>query len=315
MNLLRHAADLKPQGRPVCLAIGMFDGVHLGHQQVIRQAVADAEQHEGLAVVVTFDQHPASVLAPGRVPPLIHSLPQKLRVIEALRVDVVLLIHFDYAFSRMPGETFIRELARDMGRIQSLSVGSAFTFGHQRSGNLELLRRLGREFDFTVHGLAAVALDGQTVSSTRIREAIRAGRLEAAQQMLGREYSLAGRVVEGDRLGRKLGFPTANLDAAGLVLPPSGVYAIHVEVGGTRHRGVLNIGHRPTLANPAPQLRVEAHLLDFQGDLYGQEIEVTFVEKLREERKFPSLDALRLQIEQDVALARTKFTVQPSGGR
>ena len=315
MTLLRHATELKPQGRPVCLAIGMFDGVHLGHQQVIRQAVTDAEQHEGVAVVVTFDQHPASVLAPGRVPPLIHSLPQKLRTIEALRVEVVLLIHFDRAFSLKTGETFVRELVRDLGRIQSLCVGSAFTFGHQRSGNIELLRRLGREFGFAVHGLAAVALDGQTVSSTRIRDAIRAGRLDVAQQMLGCEYSLAGQVVEGDRLGRKLGFPTANLDSSGLVLPPGGVYAVHVAAGGTRHRGVLNIGHRPTLENPLPQLRVEAHLLDFNGDLYGQEIEVTFVEKLREERKFPSLDALRQQIERDVTLARTKFAAQPSGNR
>ncbi|MBI5387902.1 MAG: bifunctional riboflavin kinase/FAD synthetase [Verrucomicrobia bacterium] len=311
MKLVRRATELRTKGRPVCLAIGMFDGVHLGHQQVIRQAVTDAEQHEGLAVVVTFDRHPAAVLAPQRVPPLIYTLPQKLRAIEALGADAVLLIHFDRQFSSQPGEDFIRELAGGLGRIFSVCVGSAFTFGHQRTGNVDLLRRLGREMGFVVHGLAAVSLDGRRVSSTRIREAIRGGELDAAQQMLGREYSLSGPVVRGDRLGRQLGFPTANLDPTGLVLPPGGVYAIHAKAGRRQHRGVLNIGHRPTLKQPAPQLRVEAHLFDFRGNLYGQELEVTFVAKVREERKFPSLDALRQQIERDVAEVRTKF-LKPS---
>jgi len=307
MTLLRQAADLKPAGRPVCLAIGMFDGVHLGHQQVVRQAVADAEQHEGAAVVVTFDRHPAEVVAPDRVPALIYSLPQKLRALETLGLDATLLLHFDHAFSQKTGEAFIRALAHDLGRLQSICVGGNFTFGFQRSGNVELLRNLGRELGCTVHGLAAVSLDGQRVSSTRIRDAIRSGRLDAAQQMLGREYALAGPVIAGDRLGRTLGFPTANLDTAGRVLPPGGVYAIHARVDGASHRGVLNLGHRPTLNHPAPQLRVEAHLLDFAGDLYGHEIEVTFVAKLRDEQKFPSLAALQQQIALDVASARRIF--------
>lgn len=307
MMLLRQAADLQPEGRPVCLAIGMFDGVHLGHQQVVRQAVADAERHEGLAVVVTFDRHPAEIVAPPRVPPLIYSLPQRLRVLKTLGLDATLLLHFDHAFSQETGEVFIRRLAHDLGHLQSVSVGGNFTFGFQRSGTVELLHALGRELGFAVHGLAAVSLDGQRVSSTRIRDAIRAGRLDAAQQMLGREYALAGLVVAGDRLGRTLGFPTANLDTTGRVLPPGGVYAIHARALGAHHRGVLNLGHRPTLNNPAPQLRVEAHLLDFAGDLYGQEIEVTFVAKLRDEQKFPSLDALRQQITRDIATARELF--------
>lgn len=315
MTILHHATELQPHGRPVCLAIGMFDGVHLGHQQVIRQAVTDAEQHEGLSAVVTFDQHPATILAPNRVPPLIYSLPQRFRTIGALGVDAVLQIHFDREFSARTGEVFIRELVRDFGRLHSICVGSAFAFGHQRSGNVELLRRLGRELGFGVHGLAAVSLGGRTVSSTRIRETIAAGNLDAAQQMLGREYSLAARVIMGDQIGRKLGFPTANLDAAALALPPGGVYAIHAAVGRARHRGVLNIGHRPTLQNPSPQLRVEAHLLDFDGDLYGREVEVMFVAKLRDERKFPSLDALRLQIAADVQMAREQFAAQSTPHR
>jgi riboflavin kinase / FMN adenylyltransferase len=307
MKIIHAANELKPAGRKVCLAIGFFDGVHLGHQQIIRQTIADARQHDALSLVVTFDRHPGTVVAPNRVPPLIYSLPQKLRVITSLGADALLLIHFDKAFSEQTGETFIRGLARDLGQIQSLCVGSNFTFGHKRAGNVNLLRTLGVELRFTVHGMAAVSLDGKVVSSTRIRETIRTGHLDAASQMLGRAYSLAGTVIRGDQLGQKLGFPTANVDATGLVLPPNGVYTVHAIVQGRTHRAVVNIGSRPTLQNPAPQLRVEAHLLDFQGDLYGQELELTFLEKLRDEIKFPSIEALKEQIARDIEEAKSRF--------
>jgi riboflavin kinase/FMN adenylyltransferase len=308
VTLLHHPRELAAPDRKVCLAIGVFDGVHLGHQQVIRQAVADAEQQEGLAVVATFDCHPNTVVAPERVPPLIYSLPQKLRAIAALGVDATWVIHFDAAFSQQTGEEFVRGLAREFPQLHSVCVGGTFTFGHKRSGNVALLQRLGRELGFQVHGLAAVALDGQPVSSTRIRDAIRAGQLDAASQMLGRAYSLAGEVRRGDQLGRKLGFPTANLDTTGRVLPPPGVYAAHARALGKSHRAVLNIGVRPTLQHPEPRLQVEAHLLDFDGDLYGEELELTFVEKLRDEQKFPSLDALKEQIVRDIAAARRVFS-------
>src|SRR6266536_1657493 len=224
MDILDSAAELKSAGRKVCVAIGVFDGMHLGHQQVIRQTLADAEQHEAPAMVITFDRHPNSVVAPDRVPPLIYSLPQKLRAIAALGVDATWLIRFDQAFSRQTGEEFVRALARDCGHLCSICVGNTFTFGWQRSGNVALLRKLGQEAHFVVHALAAVSLDGQVVSSTRIREAIRTGRLDDAGQMLGRGYALAGQVIKGEQLGRKLGFPTANLEVSGLVLPPAGVY-------------------------------------------------------------------------------------------
>jgi riboflavin kinase/FMN adenylyltransferase len=180
------------------------------------------------------------------------------------------------------------------------------------AGNVELLKKLGAELNFAVHGLAAVSLDGKAVSSTRIREAIASGDLDRASQMLGRAYSLAGTVIRGDGLGRQLGFPTANLDVTGLALPPHGVYSIQAEIrlssavrpSSSRHRGVLNVGVRPTLANPAPQLRVEAHLLDFHGDLYGQEMEIVIGEKLRDEKKFGSLADLKQQIARDIEHAR-----------
>ena len=191
--------------------------------------------------------------------------------------------------------------------MHSLCVGAHFTFGYKRGGNVELLKKLGHELRFAVHGMAAVSLDSKPVSSTRIRQAIGEGNLDRASQMLGRAYSLAGRVTRGDQLGRQLGFPTANLDFTGLALPPTGVYAVHARVGGKSHRAVVNIGTRPTLRRPEPQLQVEVHLLDFSGDIYDQEMEIEFVEKLRDELLFPSPDALREQIGRDIAAARELF--------
>jgi len=306
MKLIHAANELGNGSRKVCLAIGVFDGVHLGHQQIIRQTIADARSHDALALVVTFDKHPNAVVAPGKVPPQIFSHSQKVRAIESLGADALLEIPFDKAFSEKTGEVFVRELARDLGKIFSICVGADFVFGHKRSGNVALLKQLGAETGFLVHGHAAVELDGQLVSSTRIREAIRAGDLDAAGQMLGRPYAICGAVLTGDKLGRKLGFPTANLDVTNLILPPDGVYSAVTKVGGRLYRVALNIGLRPTISQPHPQLHVEAHLLDFSGDLYGQELEIQINSKLRDERKFASPDDLRTQIAKDVAAVRAE---------
>jgi riboflavin kinase/FMN adenylyltransferase len=306
MKLISAATELGNGRRKVCLAIGVFDGVHLGHQQIIRQTIADARQHDAIALVLTFDRHPNAIVAPERVPPLIYTSSQKQKAIAALGTDALLIIRFDEQFSQQTGEEFIRSLLHDLGKIQSICVGADFVFGRKRSGNVALLKLLGDELGFTVHGLAAVALDNQTVSSTRIREAIRKGDFDAASQMLGRPYAIAGRVVEGDRVGRQLGFPTANLDATKLVLPPNGVYSGSATVSGQRHRVALNLGMRPTIASPTPALSVEANLLDFSGQLYGQELEVELGEKIRDERKFASVVELREQIARDVAQVRAQ---------
>jgi len=336
MRIIHSANELKPEGKKCCGAIGFFDGVHLGHQQIIRQTISDARQHEGLSIVITFDRHPNTIVAPDRVPPMIYSLDQKVRTIARLGPDVLLLLHFDKPFSQQSPDIFIRNLVQDFGCIQSLCVGANFTFGHKRAGNIALLNQLGAELNFRVHGMAAVSLDRKPVSSTRIREAIIDGNFDAADQMLGRPWALAGKVVQGDRLGHQLGFPTANLDASGLVLPPNGVYAAHTRIlndgsigrsagtdggigraatnppassgrSGESYRAVLNIGIRPTIKTGTPERRVEAHLLDFSGDLYGQELELTFVQKLRAEQKFDSLDGLKAQIVKDIEKARTIF--------
>lgn len=306
MTVVHSASELKPAGRKVCLAIGFFDGVHLGHQQLLRQTISDARKFDALSLVVTFDRHPNTVVAPQRVPPLIYSLPQKLRVLGSLGCDSLLVIHFDRLFSEKTGDSFVRELVSDLGQVQSLCVGSAFTFGHKRGGNVALLKSLGEELGFAVHGMAAVSLDGKVVSSTRIRETIRNGELDSVNQMLGRTYSFAGIVRQGDQLGRQLGFPTANLDADGLALPPNGVYFVRAMVQGKEHRAVVNIGRRPTLQIPTPTLRVEVHLLDFYGDLYGEELEIAFLDKLRGEQRFDSLEALKQGIAEDIAKARER---------
>lgn len=304
VKLIRHANELGNGSRKVCVAIGVFDGVHLGHQQIIRQTVADARQHDALALVVTFDKHPSVIVAPDKVPPQIFSHSQKLRAIEALGADAMLEIPFDQTFSEKSGEEFIRELVRELGKIFSICVGADFVFGRKRSGNVALLQKLGAELHFQVHGHAAVALDGELVSSTRIRESIRTGNLDAASQMLGRTYAICGRVLTGDKLGRQLGFPTVNLEVDKLVLPPHGVYAGCTRVNGKLFRAAINIGVRPTVATGKPELRVEAHLLDFSGDLYGQELELEFGKKLRSEQRFASAAELVAQIARDVAAVR-----------
>jgi riboflavin kinase/FMN adenylyltransferase len=304
MKLIHHATELNGGPRKVCLAIGVFDGVHLGHQQIIRQTVSDARRHDALAVVATFDRHPSTVVAPAKVPPQIYSHSQKLHAIEALAVDAVLEIRFDEPFSRKTAEVFIGDLAAGFGQIHSICVGADFVFGWRRGGNVSLLKTLGQDLHFEVHGLAEVALDGEVVSSTRIRSAIAAGNFDGASQMLGRPYSICGRVFEGDRIGRQLGFPTANLDVQSLVLPPTGVYSAMAQVDARRYRAALNIGYRPTVASPTPLLRVEAHLLDYDGLLYGRELELEIGAKLRDERRFESRTDLREQIARDIAAVR-----------
>jgi riboflavin kinase / FMN adenylyltransferase len=304
MKVFAAAADLAAGSRPVCAAIGVFDGVHLGHQEVLRQTLADAARPEALTVAVTFDRHPNAIVAPASVPPLIYPLSKKLEVLAELGLAAAYVIRFDKTFSQIPGEQFIRGLARDFRHIESICVGGAFLFGWKRSGNVALLQKLGAELGFAAHAVGDVAWEGQPVSSTRIREAVRAGDFTAAGRMLGRPYSLRGVVIPGQRRGAQLGFPTANLEVAGLLLPPSGVYVAHAQLGPDRFRAAVNIGHRPTVPSPAPPLQVEAHLLDFDRDIYGRTLDLTFLKRLRDEQKFPSANALQAQIREDVSQAR-----------
>ena len=302
MKILSHPGEFG--GSAAALAIGVFDGVHLGHQEVIRRMIQLARARQASAVVATFDRHPNAVIAPDRTPPAIQTTSQRLRVFADLGADATWLIRFDEAFSRQTGEAFVRTLARGFGQLVAVCVGSGFQFGHRRSGDVALLRRLGAELDFAVEAVDPLAVDGQTISSTRIRDAIREGDLATASRLLGRPYALAGRVVRGDQLGRQLGFPTANLDVAGLILPPNGVYAVRAATADAEFHGVMNIGLRPTVPGAERQVRVEVHLLDVALELYDQELTAMPLARLRDEMRFASLAALQAQIRQDVAAAR-----------
>jgi riboflavin kinase/FMN adenylyltransferase len=304
MNVLREPSEAAAGGRSVCIAIGMFDGVHLGHQRVIGHAVADAVAHGAMSVAATFRRHPSTVVAPHQAPLLLYPLHYRLRCIEALGVDASWLMDFDEGFSRLTAEAFVRLLAAGFGKLRSVSVGEEFVFGYRRSGDVESLRRFARELGYAVRAIAPVQLDELLVSSTRIREAVAAGDLGGAARLLGRPYELAGPVVPGDGWGRGLGFPTANLDTGGLVVPPNGVYTATAQVEAQTFLAVVNIGRRPTVAPGGSEGRVEAHLLDFYGDLYERELALRLGRRLREERRFESVEALRRQIAGDVAAAR-----------
>lgn len=298
----------QPLGRPAVLAIGMFDGVHLGHQAVLGRARGLAGD-TAAAVAVTFEHHPATVLMPDRAPLLLTTPGQRLRALAALGLDAALVLRFDEAFSRRPAEEFIRSLAAGFGRLHAVCVGEDFVFGHRRSGDLALLRRLGNELEFAVEGITPVADANGPVSSTRLRELIRTGRLDEATRLLGRPYALAGKVIRGAQLARRLGWPTANLDIAGRVTPPPGVYAARARIvsedalPGPPWPAAVNIGVRPTVATGPAGLQVEAHLIGFHDDLYGRELELEFALWLREERRFATVAELQAQVARDLAEA------------
>jgi len=305
MLVLRHPSEIPKAPRGCCVAWGMFDGVHLGHQPVIRGALNEAITHGAPSVVLTFDPHPLSVVGPERAPRLLQPLSQRLRRFEELGVKAALVHPFTAEIARWTGEEFIRRLVRGAGGLRSLNVGEGFQFGNRRSGNVALLQELGRELGFVVHVAPPVALGGEVVSSSRIRQCLRAGQLDQVAELLGRPYSLSGIVQSGDARGRQLGFPTANLSVEGLELPPNGVYAARVQrlPRSGDLPAVLNVGVRPTLGGETQPTRFEVHLLDFSGELYGEELEVTFVEFLRPERKFDRLEELRRQIGLDCKAA------------
>jgi riboflavin kinase/FMN adenylyltransferase len=304
MQILRSIAELAKVPGPITLSIGVFDGVHLGHQVVLRSAMDDAAESGATAVALTFDPHPARILRPDRAPRLLTSTPHKARLIEQFGIPYLLIVPFDENFAAQPPGVFIRALADACNPLRRICVGAEWAFGHNRSGNVGLLRELGEELGFTVSETPAVHAGGMPVSSTRIRKAVEHGDLGVAHTLLGRDYTVFGTVEEGDHLGRKLGFPTANLRAHNEQFPPDGVYAVRVQIDSAVFPGVANIGYRPTVAGSIAERKLEVHVFDFDGDLYGRDVDVDFISFLRGERKFQDLDALKTQITADAVKAR-----------
>lgn len=290
--------DLAAQEGPLHLALGVFDGVHAGHQAVIARAVEAARKHGGKSFVVTFSPHPIRVIAPAKAPgTLLATLDDKVGLLKSLGIDGLLVIHFDAAFASMAAEDFVRKICT--GNVATIAVGEDWRFGSKRLGDVEMLRAMGEELGFRLEAVAPVMWDGERISSTRIRQAIRDGNFDAATQMLGHPYEVSGTVIEGRKLGRELGFPTANLRLGEQQVPKDGVWA--VEVNG-EFRGVANLGTRPTLGGGERLL--EVHILGFSGDLYGKTLRIRFLRFLREERKFPSIAELREQIRLDAEAAQ-----------
>jgi riboflavin kinase/FMN adenylyltransferase len=311
MDVLHSIAELASVSGPAYLAVGVFDGVHRGHQAVVRRAMDDAQRERGgHAVAVTFHPHPMKVLRPEAAPRLLTSTPHKLKVLAAMGIGHTLVIPFDLEFSRTPPEEFIGNLVSACRPLREICVGYDWAFGKGRAGNVDLLTRLGRAHNFACVGLPPVVTsDGAQISSTLIRAAVEAGDLNRAAELLGREYTILGTVVEGRRLGRTLGFPTANLAAHNEQFPPNGVYAARALIAGKSQTGVLNLGVRPTIEGGPAERLLELFVFDFDGELYGEEIEVAFHAYLRPERKFANLDELKSQIGNDVSAARAALKI------
>jgi len=289
--------------RPAVLAIGVFDGVHLGHRAVLGRALESARACGAAAVAVTFDPHPAAVLRPESAPPLLTRTPHKLELFAAAGFTHALVLRFDAELAATAPQDFLESLRAPCRPLVEMVVGCGWTFGKDRAGTVGLMRAAGARDGYRVTEIASIESGGRPVSSTRIRDAIRAGDLDLAASLLDRPHELRGTVLRGKALGRTIGFPTANIPAAGLVLPPDGVYAATVRAGSLARPAAVNIGTRPTIGDQTGRT-VEAHLLDFTGDLYDREIAIVLHRFLRPEQRFDSLADLTARIARDCELVR-----------
>lgn len=307
MNILTEIQSLGSLTGPLHLAIGVFDGVHLGHQAVIKKSIQRQGEVGGKVVVVTFDPHPVTVLAPDNAPRLLTSTHHKARLLEdILQVENLLTVAFDKEFAAQSGEEFIRSLTGS-AETGSISVGTDFQFGKNRSGNIELLKSLSRELNFQLNATDILEVNGIVASSTKIRESIERGDFDMARSLLGRNYTVLGTVIEGRQMGRTIGFPTANLTVHSEQLPPTGVYAVRAKGSDQTRDGVANLGFRPTVEGGDVKRLLEVHLFGLEHEIYGEDLEVDFVQFIRGEQKFDGLDALKAQIAADAAEARRIF--------
>jgi len=302
MQIVQSLGQYRPDAPPSVVAQGTFDGIHLGHQAVIRTAVDRARALDVRPVAVTFDPNPLAVLRPAEAPPELLTLEERLERIAALGPEVCLVIPFTTEFSRVEAETYVHDILLGLLRAREIVVGFNHAFGRGARGTPDLLRRLAEPARVAVHVVAPLRVDGIAVSSTSIREALRQGDVRRAASLLGRPYGVTGVVARGAARGRTLGFPTANLAAATGLLLANGVYAARATWDGESAAAVVNVGVRPTV-DGATRL-IEAHLLDVGPELYGRRLTLTFVDRIRPERRFDSLDALRAQIADDVRTAR-----------
>jgi riboflavin kinase/FMN adenylyltransferase len=288
------------------LALGNFDGVHRGHQKILERLHRTATEHGATSVVMTFDPHPPRVVRPDKAPPLLMTKAQKLEKLAAMGVQGAAIVRFTKELSHWEPEHFVQAVLVDWLRVSEVWVGANFLFGRERAGNFTMLRALGLQYGFKAEKIDPVRYKDFVVSSTRIRRLISEGRVDEAGALLGHQYSIDGTVVQGDQRGRTIGFPTANLQTDNELLPPNGVYATTMTMGGVIHASVTNVGVRPTV-DQSGRVTVETHVFGLDRDLYGQHVRLGFVQRLRDERAFGSLDALKAQIAADADRARMLF--------
>jgi riboflavin kinase/FMN adenylyltransferase len=304
-----HGLEQLPHSlpRPV-LTIGNFDGVHLGHQSLMRTLVARATATGGSSLVLTFDPHPLQVLAPDNAPRQIQTLDQKLAALGALGIDVVVVLPFTRDLAHMDAREFVTGILVGRLHAREVHVGASFAFGHRREGSFNLLKEMGEEFGFLVEKIHQVQFRGTRVSSTMVRQALVSGQAGLARRFLGRPFALEGEIVHGAAVGTSLRVPTANLSARNELIPRTGVYVTFLKLDGRRHKSVTNIGTRPTVTGQlAGPLTIETHVLDFEKELYGAQACVEFLIRLREEQRFGSTGTLVSRIRKDVAAARRFF--------
>jgi riboflavin kinase / FMN adenylyltransferase len=307
MDLIHFPDDQRPQRwiQPV-LALGNFDGVHRGHRKILERLQRVAVERSATSVVMTFEPHPPRVVRPDKAPRLLMTTKQKLDEIAAIGVHGAAIVRFTPELSRWDPETFVRAVLVDWLRVSEVWVGANFLFGHDRAGNFSLLRTLGAQYGFKAEKIDPIRYKEFVVSSTRIRRLVAEGRVDEAGALLGHQYYIDGTVTEGDHRGRTIGFPTANLCTENELLPPHGVYATTAVIAGTIKPSVTNIGVRPTV-DTSGRTTIETHIFDFDQDLYGDSIRIGFVQRLRDERSFESLEALQHQIAADCGRARVLF--------
>jgi len=307
MDVIHFPEDPRPPrwSHPV-LALGNFDGVHRGHRKILDRVRRVASEHGATSVVMTFDPHPPRVVRPDKAPPLLMTTAQKLEAIEAAGVQGTAIVRFTPELSKWDPETFVRAVLVDWLHVSEVWVGANFLFGRDRAGTFTLLRTLGARFGFNAEKIDPVRYKDFVVSSTRVRRLVNEARVDEAGALLGHQYFIDGTVVQGDQRGRTIGFPTANVSTANELLPPHGVYATTVSLDGLVYPSVTNIGVRPTVDHSG-RVSIETHIFGLNRDLYGAPIRVGFVQRLRDERAFDSLDALKHQIQADCDRARVLF--------
>ncbi len=298
MRLITDLSQITDPYRNSVVTLGNFDGIHLGHQELIRMIIRRSREIGGTSIVITFRPHPLKVLAPERCPALISIYEEKIRLIEDLGIDVLVKIPFSLEFAKMTPRDFAGNVLAHLLGSREVFVGYNYRFGRGREGNIDSLRRFGAEFGFSVREVEQVSLDGEEVSSTRIRTLLSEGEVEHASRLLGRRYAITGVVIKGDGRGKTLGFPTANIAPKHQIVPADGVYAVRVLVREKTYDGIVNIGIRPTFDTGCRT--IETHIFDFDEDVYGEEITVTFFGKIRDEMKFNSKEALIHQVGNDI---------------